>query len=227
MNTEKSIVYISFLLAFVAGFCDTVTFVAADEIFSAHVTGNFIVFAYELVRQAEPEAWIKLITFPVFFISVTIGGWLAGNSTKKYTLLLVEGLILIGTGFTVVLFVVMGIMDSAWPKYMVAMLVVLAMGQQNAFGKLFSKETYGPTTMMTGNVTQAALEVGSIFKNKFNNPLNSTNLKQQMPVILGFLVGCLGGAIAGQQIGLSAVILPGIMLLFFYLQRHGGETSLT
>ncbi len=47
---------ISLLLTFVAGYCDTVTFVAADEVFSAHVTGNFIVLAYDVVNQTDAEA---------------------------------------------------------------------------------------------------------------------------------------------------------------------------
>jgi uncharacterized membrane protein YoaK (UPF0700 family) len=34
----------------VADFCDTVTFVAAGKLFSAHVTDNFIVFAYDIIN---------------------------------------------------------------------------------------------------------------------------------------------------------------------------------
>jgi hypothetical protein len=43
MFLSKNIAYSTMMLAGVAGFCDTVTFVAADELFSAHVTGNFTI----------------------------------------------------------------------------------------------------------------------------------------------------------------------------------------
>ena len=42
------------------------------------------------------------------------------------------------------------------------MLTVFALALQNTFGRLFPKETHGPTTMMTGNVTQASLDLGNL-----------------------------------------------------------------
>ncbi|MET1057588.1 MAG: DUF1275 family protein, partial [Pedobacter sp.] len=50
---QDKIWFVTLLLTIIAGYCDTVTFVAADKIFSAHVTGNFIVFAYQLVKGGE------------------------------------------------------------------------------------------------------------------------------------------------------------------------------
>lgn len=47
LNNEK-IVYI---LAFVAGFLDASTFVSEFGVFSAHVTGNFILFAISLFQE--------------------------------------------------------------------------------------------------------------------------------------------------------------------------------
>jgi uncharacterized membrane protein YoaK (UPF0700 family) len=44
------------LLTLVASFCDASTFVGAGRLFSAHVTGNFIVLAeYRLLRV---EGWL-------------------------------------------------------------------------------------------------------------------------------------------------------------------------
>ena len=53
MEIQKNIWYVTLLLTMIAGYCDTVTFVAADSIFSAHVTGNFIVFAYQIVKGSR------------------------------------------------------------------------------------------------------------------------------------------------------------------------------
>src|SRR5580692_6199959 len=57
-------------LAFTAGFADTATFVGADRVFCAHMTGNLVVFASEAARQSGPEEWLKLATFPVFVAAV-------------------------------------------------------------------------------------------------------------------------------------------------------------
>ena len=73
MKAQRQINTFTLLLAAVAGFCDTATFVSGDSIFSAHVTGNFIVFAAQVIVGTEENAWIKLVTFPVFIIAVIIG----------------------------------------------------------------------------------------------------------------------------------------------------------
>ena len=210
---EVKIWNITLLLAAIAGFCDTVTFVAADSLFSAHVTGNFIVFAYQLINRQELHAWVKLLTFPVFVFSVMAGGRLAANTLNKYHLLLAEGVLLCLGGIGVVVFDAVAF-NEAWAMHLIAMMVVFAMGVQNAFGKLYSKETYGPTTMMTGNVTQAALDLGAWLKG--DKPA-LTSLKKQAVTIGGFLTGCVLGALIGNYIGLSAILLPGIGMVICYL----------
>ena len=90
--------------------------------------------------------------------------------------------------------------------YCLAMMIVCAMGLQNAFGKLYPKETYGPTTMMTGNVTQWALDLKAI-------PSTTSSFKKISFTITGFLFGCFAGAIAGKFIGLESVVFAGVVLL--------------
>ena len=61
MDQVKNIGWVTLLLSAVAGYCDTVNFVAGDSIFSAHVTGNFIVFAAQVLFSSEATAWYKLL----------------------------------------------------------------------------------------------------------------------------------------------------------------------
>lgn len=58
-----------FALAFVAGFVDTCGFVALFGLFSAHVTGNFVLLGASLIR---PHAGViaKLLALPVFMAAV-------------------------------------------------------------------------------------------------------------------------------------------------------------
>ncbi len=211
----KKINTITLLLALVAGYCDTVTFVAADNIFSAHVTGNFIVFAYQIVTGAETGAWIKLITFPFFIIAVMIGGWISQKSSYGKTLL-AEALLLLAAGTMALIFHFQN--HDAHIMYPIVLTVVFAMGLQNAFGKLNSKATHGPTTMMTGNVTQASLDLRAIWtKDTASNAIAS--LKKQATTISGFLAGCISGGFLGREYGLSAILLAGILMAICYFYQ--------
>lgn len=223
MELQKNIWYITLMLTVIAGYCDTVTFVAADAIFSAHVTGNFIVFAYQIIKGSDIHAWIKLLTFPVFILSVIIGGRVGAKAVNRYRLLFWEGLLLLLAGMVSYGFGYMSIF-SEWTMYTVALTAVFAMGLQNAFGKLYSKETHGPTTMMTGNVTQASLDLGNLLKGGFRDPEVVLSFKKQLVTILGFLIGCFLGALAGKTWGLGTLILPGIALIFCYLKNRDTNT---
>ncbi|WP_035652280.1 YoaK family protein [Flavobacterium sp. ASV13] len=212
---QKNIWYVTLLLTMIAGYCDTVTFVAADSIFSAHVTGNFIVFAYQIIKGSDINAWIKLLTFPVFIIAVITGGRIALKATNRYTILFWEGVILILSGIAFSIFSYLNTI-SEWVIYSVAMATVFAMGLQNAFGKLYAKETHGPTTMMTGNVTQASLDLGNLLKNGFKDIDAISSFKKQLVTIIGFLIGCFMGAVAGKFFGLGTLILPGAAMIICY-----------
>jgi len=214
MENQKSIWFVTLLLSTVAGYCDTVTFVSAGSIFSAHVTGNFIVFAYQIIKGSDAKAWIKLLTFPVFIISVMIGGQIATRTFNRYKILLLEGVILVLSGIISVVF--MRKPGLTWETYVVVMMIVFAMGLQNAFGKLYAKETFGPTTMMTGNVTQASLDLGNSISSAFKDGISVQSLKKQSLTIGGFLFGCLIGALMSKSFGLSVIILPGAGMIICY-----------
>ncbi|MBE8728220.1 YoaK family protein [Flavobacterium hungaricum] len=215
MEIQKNIWYVTLLLTMIAGYCDTVTFVAADSLFSAHVTGNFIVFAYQIIKGSDAHAWIKLLTFPIFIFAVIVGGRIALKSVNRYTILFWEGIILLLSGIASYVFGYLEIF-SEWAMYTVAMTTVFAMGLQNAFGKLFAKETHGPTTMMTGNVTQASLDLGNLIKNGTNDADSFLSFKKQLVTIFGFLIGCFLGAVAGKFFGLGTLILPGAAMIICY-----------
>jgi len=214
IESQHKILYLTLLLAVSAGFCDTVTFVAADNTFSAHVTGNFIVFAYQLIIGADAGAWIKLMTFPVFVLAVMAGGRLARNEARRYTLLMVEGLLLIMAALAAYLLHETMALLTDVVAYSVVMIIVFAMGLQNAFGRLFAKETLGPTTIMTGNVTQAALDLGNVWLGQTTaRETAGASLRKQVVIIGGFLAGCLLGAIVAGRLGLESVVIPGVVML--------------
>jgi len=217
MENKNHINWVTFLLAWVAGYCDTVTFVSGDSIFSAHVTGNFIVFAAQTVTGGSTDSWVKLLTFPIFVSAVIIGGWIANDPQKRYKLLLTEGILLLLSGIAAVILPLLGYVEGKLCTYLIVMIVVFGMGLQNAFGRLFAKETHGPTTMMTGNVTQASLDIGNLLRGGFfTESIAWQSLKKQVYTIGGFLIGCLLGAVFSKIWGLPVIFLPGVFLLICY-----------
>ncbi len=222
---QNSIWLVTLVLTTVAGYCDSITFVAADKIFSAHVTGNFVVFAYQLIKVSGGDAWIKLLTFPIFMLSVMFGGWISAKFLNRHFLLFCEGVILITGG---AITYSLGYIDDGkitWPMYLITMIVVFAMGLQNAFGKLFAKETYGPMTMMTGNVTQFALDIRAFCNAGFKNADLLSGLKKGLITLGGFLIGCIMGAEIGHLFGLVGIVLPGIAIVICYYTSGAGKVN--
>ena len=184
------------ILAFTAGFVDTATFVGADHVFSAHVTGNFVVFA-STVASGEHDGLVKLLTFPFFALGVLFVGVLQDKLCKKkgfFTIISVM-IILSGCGF---FFFKNGLGFQAC-----VMGLVTAMGMQNATHKLYLKGT--PTsTVMTGNVTQFFLDIVS--------PTKSAVYFSTIEMVISFFVGCMAAALCDIQMGIVSVVIAGTLL---------------
>jgi uncharacterized membrane protein YoaK (UPF0700 family) len=219
-NKRDNVRFLTLVLTLTAGYCDCLTFVAADKIFSAHVTGNFIVFAYQIIIGTNGSAWNSLMTFPVFIISVMTGGWLIAKFSNVHLLFFCEGVVLL-TGAILAYLLHSAISgETTASKYLVTMLVVFAMGLQNAVGRRYSKQTYGPTTMMTGNVTQFALDIGSFFNSGFRDRNLRLMIANELTTLGGFLTGCVLGAFSGHHFGLIGIALPGFaMIIIFFCTK--------
>jgi uncharacterized membrane protein YoaK (UPF0700 family) len=227
MNVEyrPNIGWATFLLGMVAGFCDTATFVGGESIFSAHVTGNFIFFAAQFASESKSAgAWARLLTFPVFVIAVMTGGWIAERARRTNSILLFEGIVLILAGMAAILLPVLKGLDTQLIIYLVVLTTTFGMGLQNAFGKLFAKATYGPTTMMTGNVTQAALELGNLIRQRGNADGSSRDSFKKLRITIGaFLTGCVIGGVLTVRMGLGTILIPGLAITICYLQEEYGH----
>ncbi|HEY4322664.1 MAG TPA: YoaK family protein [Mucilaginibacter sp.] len=213
------------LLCFTAGFCDTLTFVAAGELFSAHVTGNFIVFAFNMVKHTGSDGWRKLLSFPVFVLAAVAGAWIGRRSAVKYRLLHLEALFLLIAGLSSFLLPPQS-SETGWPVLIVAMTIVVAMGFQNTFGRLHNKAVWGSTTVMTGNVTQAVLDMVSGVTTR-NATETWSSFRKHLTIIVAFLCGCLAAAVMDIGFGLSAVLFPCTMITIWsiYLNRTNTSSS--
>jgi len=96
------------------------------------------------------------------------------------------------------------------------MLVITAMGFQNAFSRLYSKLVFAPTTVMTGNTTSTALDIVQGWLARPRDPVKVEHLRDNAWLLLVFLLGCLAGGFLAWKFGLADLVLPaGVLVVYF------------
>ena len=196
-------------LAFTAGYVDTVGFITLFGLFTAHVTGNFVLIGSELAHPTD-GVLLKLLAFPAFIAAVAASRLLAlaaerrGRSAARPLLQLQIALLaacmlcgwrarpLVDPGASLVLLA--GALGAA------------AMGVQNASSRLAYGEL-SPTTVMTGNVTQLVLGVVDLMRGAADSATRDRIGKLFWPVV-AFACGAISGALACRRIELWALALP-------------------
>jgi uncharacterized membrane protein YoaK (UPF0700 family) len=208
----------STLLAFTAGFVDTSAFVALFGLFTAHVTGNFVLIGASLASH-RPGLVGKLLALPVFLAAVAATRAfelhrLRGQRDAKLPILGAEAIFL-------ALCVVAGvyaspIVDADAPLTILpGMFAVIAMAIQNAASRT-TFAGHGPTTVMTGNVTQVMIDLADLVLGGAADPARA-RLRKMLPPVLGFLVGAIAGAFGFVYLGFGCLGFPiaAVLLLCF------------
>lgn len=193
------------LLAGIAGFVDTATFVSLHGVFAAHVTGNFVLIGAAMVLGTG-GVLAKLATFPVFMLSVILARLMARRWERpERKLILAKTVLLAAFWLGAVCFGPFEHADGL-ELILVASLAVAAMGVQNALMRI-SFPTAMPTTIMTGNTTAAMMDLSDWMTGRL--PAEGLGrLRRVAVVLLGFAAGCLLGGAAMVWIGPMALLLP-------------------
>lgn len=205
------------ILSASAGFVDTLGFVALFGLFTAHVTGNFVLIAKAMI-QLDTGIVAKLLALPTFMIAVALSRlWVRAHTKRGWTgpapLLIVEVLLLIG-------FLAVGVLATPLPAHeteatiVTGLLAVTAMGVQNAAARLVFSDL-PPTTVMTGNVTQIVIDVVDLLAGQEPDAaaMSRKRLKSMWPTVAAFTLGAAGGGFGFATLGFTAVVLPIILLL--------------
>ncbi len=215
------------LLAAVAGFVDTLGFVALFGLFTAHVTGNFVLIGAELVQPGRGVA-LKLLAFPVFVLAVALSRWIAmrherhGHSALR-NLMGLQAVLLLGFMAAGVASEVAPNQAQAW-SYTAGLMGAAAMGMQNASSRmLLSKLT--PSTVMTGNVTQLIIELTDWLLGRRDADLRLRIDRLLFPV-LAFALGAMTGAMAYSAIGFLALLPPAVAIACVAMAGIGDQAPL-
>jgi uncharacterized membrane protein YoaK (UPF0700 family) len=151
---------LSGLLSFNGGFVDTAGFLGLQGLFTAHVTGNFVTLAATLLSGTHGVV-AKLLALPEFMIVIAaarlLGAALRARGLPDRRVLLVAKVACLVAFF--VLAVVFGpFPDSDAPAALwTAFAGIAGMAIQNAVQRVHFSQL-PPTTLMTGNTTQAVLD---------------------------------------------------------------------
>lgn len=199
-------------LSFLAGYVDTAGFIALFGLFTAHVTGNFVLLGRALV-EPHHDVQLKLLAFPAFIAAVALCHLLvlrwqrhSGNALRR-ALLLQLGLLLAAA---ICGWLAAPIRSSDAPLVMLSgLLCTAAMGVQNAYGKLLLPQL-AATTVMTGNVTQ--LVIDAIDAARGPGAARPADKMKLLWPVLSFAAGAFGGALAVSRYGMAALLLPCFLL---------------
>jgi uncharacterized membrane protein YoaK (UPF0700 family) len=203
-------------LAFVAGFVDAAAFIALTGLFTAHVTGNFVLIGAELVTNST-GVLAKLLALPVFMAAVAAARILSlllerWDCDPLPWLLAAEAAVLTGFGLCGTLWSPLGEPDGA-PAIIIGMLAVAAMGLQNAISRL-SLGHLAPTTVMTVSVSQAVIDATDLALRRAQNPARTrARFLRVLPAIVAFTVGALCGAFGIARLSFGCIAVPVLVLI--------------
>ncbi|ABE36115.1 hypothetical protein DR64_8237 [Paraburkholderia xenovorans LB400] len=196
MKSEDSI------LAAIAGYVDTLGFVALFGVFTAHVTGNFVLIGAEVAGFGQ-RAFMKLMALPAFIAGVVVSSVLlrsmqgATPSRAACVLYAVQAALtlafcLAGVGVSPVVHA-----DGA-SVIVCGMVGAAAMGVQNAHSRLVSRPGM-PDTVMTGNVTQVVPDMTDMLSPQTPPGIKvaaRARIGKILPAVLAFATGAIAGAVA-------------------------------
>lgn len=144
-----------------AGYVDCAGFLALQGLFSTHVTGNFVTLGAALVLGSSGTL-AKLLALPVFCAAVALvrvlGYVLTGRGSKPMSLMFSLELALLTVAAILAIRLGPFVNGDTWVALLTGMALVSAMGIQNAVQRLHLGSA-PPTTIMTGNTTQAMIDL--------------------------------------------------------------------
>ncbi|BCF93502.1 hypothetical protein PPGU16_65690 (plasmid) [Paraburkholderia largidicola] len=216
-------------LATIAGYVDTLGFVALFGLFTAHVTGNFILIGSGLAG-AGSGLLIKWLAFPAFIAGIVLARvldnrlLLRGHGVRACALYGLQAVLL--TGFMAAGVLAAPITDSDAPLTIACgLLGAAAMGVQNAHGRLTARSVVA-NTVMTGNVTQAVIDVFDLLFSPGDQKARHaarSRLMRTLPPVAGFAIGAGAGAGGYLLASFWALLLPlAALCVLAVLSRNTG-----
>jgi uncharacterized membrane protein YoaK (UPF0700 family) len=200
------------LLTFNGGFVDTAGFIGLQGLFTAHVTGNFVTLGAALVFGTKGII-AKLIALPEF-ICVIAAARLAGTALTARSLPTLRIMLFTQVLFLLAFFVAAVTLgpfpDSDSPAaLMTGFAAIAAMAIQNAAQRVHLTHL-PPTTLMTGNTTQATLDAIDLLAGLSGDQRTAVRARflRMLRSLGGFTAGCAAAALIYAWVGFWCLCVP-------------------
>jgi len=202
------------LLSFNAGFVDATSFLGLDGLFTAHVTGNFVTLAAALVMGSHGIIG-KVLALPEFILVIALAR-LAGAALRKRKAPVLR-VFLVAEVALLIAFCALAVGLGPFPNadspaaLLTGFAGVAAMALQNGLQRVHFASA-PPTTIMTGNTTQATIDAVDIMMGAATTPDTRARFTRIALSILSFALGCAAAALLYWLIGfwcLGVAVLVG------------------
>jgi uncharacterized membrane protein YoaK (UPF0700 family) len=202
-------------LSFNGGFVDTAGFLGLQGLFMAHVTGNFVTLGASLVFGTH-GAIAKLIALPEFALVVALTR-LTGTALRAKGIDALRALLVVKVGFLAA-FLALGAAlgpfpDSDAPAALLAGFAgIAAMAIQNAVQRVHLS-SIPPTTIMTGNTTQAVLDAVDLLHPQPGSDAAAVRARfvRTFFGIAWFAAGCATAAVLYYWMGFWCLAVPAVI----------------
>jgi len=213
-------------MGLLAGYVDTLGFIALFGLFTAHVTGNFVLLGASLADPGHIPSLLKILAFPAFIVGIAAARLLVASCERRgidahRPSYLLQTLLLVG-------FMACGMQAEPVGRAVSALAMVAgllgtaAMGAHSAASKLLLAHL-APTSMMTGNVTQLVIDTVDQLRGVGDAATSARCSKFFWP-LFGFALGCAGGAVLYLSFGFVALIVP-VAILCLHLVMPSLESA--
>lgn len=201
-------------LSFLAAYVDTLGFIALFGLFTAHVTGNFILIGAAMADSSQISILLKFLAFPAFIAGVAAARLLIAAIQRRqgralaWSLLLQLALLLgfMGCGM------VAEPVQSATNGWVMAagLLGTASMGVHSAISRLLLAHL-APTSLMTGNVTQIVIDGVDMLRGAADAGTSVRCAKFLWPVLC-FGTGAIAAAFAWHFMAFLGLLVPALVL---------------
>ena len=205
--SERTLVALLVGLTVVTGLVDAASYLLLGRVFVANMTGNVVFIAFALAGAQGFSIPASVLALAAFVVGAIVGGRASRRSAPGLRLVVlgttIEAVLM---ALAVIVAALLPISDEAWPRYLVVVLLGVALGTQNAVVRALGVRDL-TTTVLTLTLTGIGAD---------SSPAGGSNsgLSRRLASVVAMFGGAVVGTLAvlhGPPVGALALPLVGVV----------------
>ena len=207
-------------LSLIAGVTDVTSWLLLGGFFSAHVTGNLVVVAADVVTGRAPNL-AAVLAIPVFILTTAAATVVARSLAERgrasgVTLVLLGAQSLLLVAAATLSFTARASADPSAPiAIVIGLCAVCAMAAQTAYLHLVPPKA-ASTGVMTGNLVAATVALVDLVLRGGRAVDARGQWRATWPLLAGFVGGCLVGAAGASAFSDRAAVIPAALATILF-----------